>query len=149
MGRGFCPVFIRRNDMNKKKMFIYAGIAVVVIIGIILVMISGRQEINFEIFAARTGIKSVEDVEYVMFYIEKEDRTKRTTYYITDRDLIHKMYDIFDKTAYTRTKADYFKNYKTDFLYKLTFCQTLERTVILQYSVIMWKVMIHYWHGLQ
>ena len=57
MGRGFCPVFIRRNDMNKKKMFIYAGIAVVVIIGIILVMISGRQEINFEIFAARTGIK--------------------------------------------------------------------------------------------
>ena len=127
MSREFGSVFIRRNDMNKKKMFIYAGIAVVVIIGIILVMISGRQEINFEIFAARTGIKSVEDVEYVMFYIEKEDRTKRTTYYITDRDLIHKMYDIFDKTVYTRTKADYFKNYKTDFLYKLTFCQTLEK----------------------
>ncbi len=113
--------------MNKKKMFIYAGIAVVVIIGIILVMISGRQEINFEIFAARTGIKSVEDVEYVMFYIEKEDRTKRTTYYITDRDLIHKMYDIFDKTVYTRTKTDYFKNYKTDLLYELTFCQTLKK----------------------
>ncbi len=113
--------------MNKKKMFIYAGIAVVVIIGIILVMISGRQEINFEIFAARTGIKSVEDVEYVMFYMEKEDRTKRTTYYITDRDLIHKMYDIFDKTVYTRTKTDYFKNYKTDLLYELTFCQTLKK----------------------
>ena len=127
MGRGFCPVFIRRNDMNKRKMFLYTGIVAVVVAGIIFMMISGKQEINFELFADRTGIKSVEDVEYVMFYMEKEDRTKRTTYYITDRDLIHKMYDIFDKTVYTRTKADYFKNYKTDFLYKLTFCQTLEK----------------------
>ena len=113
--------------MNKRKMFLYTGIVAVVVAGIIFMMISGKQEINFEIFAARTGIKSVEDVEYVMFYIEKEDRTKRTTYYITDRDLIHKMYDIFDKTVYTRTKTDYFKNYKTDLLYELTFCQTLKK----------------------
>ena len=127
MGRGFCPVFIRRNDIKKRKMFLYTGIVAVVVAGIIFMMISGKQEINFEIFAARTGIKSVEDVEYVMFYMEKEDRTKRTTYYITDRDLIHKMYDIFDKTVYTRTKADYFKNYKTDLLYELTFCQTLKK----------------------
>lgn len=127
MGRGFCPVFIRRNDMNKRKMFLYTGIVAVVVAGIIFMMISGKQEINFELFADRTGIKSVEDVEYVMFYMEKEDRTKRTTYYITDRDLIHKMYDIFDKTVYTRTKTDYFKNYKTDLLYELTFCQTLKK----------------------
>ncbi len=113
--------------MNKRKMFLYTGIVAVVVAGIIFMMISGKQEINFEIFAARTGIKSVEDVEYVMFYMEKEDRTKRTTYYITDRDLIHKMYDIFDKTVYTRTKTDYFKNYKTDLLYELTFCQTLKK----------------------
>ncbi len=113
--------------MNKRKMFLYTGIVAVVVAGIIFMMISGRQEINFELFADRTGIKSVEDVEYVMFYMEKEDRTKRTTYYITDRDLIHKMYDIFDKTVYTRTKTDYFKNYKTDLLYELTFCQTLKK----------------------
>ena len=37
------------------------------------------------------------------------------------------MYDIFDKTVYTRTKTDYFKNYKTDLLYELTFCQTLKK----------------------
>ncbi len=113
--------------MNKRKMFLYTGIVAVVVAGIIFMMISGKQEINFELFADRTGIKSVEDVEYVMFYMEKEDRTKRTTYYITDRDLIHKMYDIFDKTVYTRTKTDYFKNYKTDLLYELTFCQTLKK----------------------
>ena len=74
MGRGFCPVFIRRNDMNKRKMFLYTGIVAVVVAGIIFMMISGRQEINFEIFADRTGIKSVEDVEYVMFYMEKEEK---------------------------------------------------------------------------
>lgn len=113
--------------MNKRKMFIYAGITVIVMVVMILVMILGRQEINFELFAARTGIKSVQDVEYVIFYMENEDSEKRTTYYITDKDLICKMYDIFDKTVYTKTKTDYFKNYKTDLLYEITFCQTLKK----------------------
>ena len=53
--------------MNKRKMFLYTGIVAVVVAGIIFMMISGKQEINFELFADRTGIKSVEDVEYVMF----------------------------------------------------------------------------------
>lgn len=113
--------------MDKRKKLIYAGIVIFAVIGIFLVIILSRKKIGFELFTARTGIKNIEDIEYIIFCMDNENSEKVTTYYITDKDLIRKIYDIFDKAVYTKTKTDYFNNYKTNLLYEITFCQTLEK----------------------
>lgn len=113
--------------MSKKRKIVYLGAVIAIVVGIIIMIILNRQEINFNLFTSRTGIKDIEDIEYIMFYMNNDKRENITRYYITDKDLIHKIYDIFDETVYTKTKTDYFGDYDTNLLYKITFCQTLEK----------------------
>ena len=57
--------------MTLKKKIIYLGAPIFIIVGLIITIIMGRKKINFESFNSKTGINSIQDIEYIMFYINE------------------------------------------------------------------------------
>lgn len=90
--------------MCSKKTVVCIIIAFAAITALFIAVILSREKIDFELLAEKTGIEQVEDIEYVMFYMGCNSEMRATKYYITDRELIEKIYHIFDKVEY-RDKA--------------------------------------------
>ena len=120
---------------SKKTIMGITAIMVVVIVVVIAVLMS-RKQIDFELLATKTGIESTEDIEYVMFYIGSRSELYETKYYITDRELIEKIYHIFDEVEYKDKNG--FDDVKTNLLYCVWFGQPIEENanlVIYGYNV--------------
>ena len=110
--------------MGSKKTKLGITAVMVIIIVVFIAVLLGRKKINFELLATKTGIESTEDIEYVMFCIGSRVRVYETKYYITDRDLIEKIYHIFDEVEYKDKNIS--DNTKTNLLYSVRFGQSME-----------------------
>lgn len=113
--------------MNLKTFLSKSGVAVLlVVVGVIVVILLSLRKLNFQLFLSGTGIENTEEIEYICFSLGSDTSEYTTTYYITDRQQIEKIYDIFNGTGYSQCSENYSGNNREKKTYQIRFGQSLE-----------------------